>query len=152
MTERSALAAELSVQVPRDRDAPAFARNLVRTSLGTELPTRQLTDLLVIVSELTTNALLHGVGEISLRVSVDNGRVSGVVLDEGNGFCGDVGDHGIDEIGKKGLLIVATLAERWGIHEGSSHVWFELAAAAQADLLPPRIGVRGGHHDVGARS
>jgi hypothetical protein len=136
MTERSASTAELSVRVPRDKDAPALARDVVRTSFGAELPARQLFDLLVIVSELTTNALLHGVGDISLRVSVENGRASGEVVDEGNGFSGDVDGHGIDDIGRKGLLIVATLAERWGIHEGSSHVWFELAPPVEAKPLP----------------
>jgi hypothetical protein len=33
---------------------------------------------------------------------------------------------GIEEIGGRGLEIVAALADRWGIHEGSSHVWFEM--------------------------
>jgi anti-sigma regulatory factor (Ser/Thr protein kinase) len=136
MTERSALAAELSVQVPRGKDAPALARSAVRRSFAAELPTQQLDDLLVIVSELTTNAVLHGVGEIRLRVSVENSRASGEIVDQGRGFAGDVRDHGIDEFGKKGLLIVARLAERWGIHEGSSHVWFELASTMNASVSP----------------
>jgi anti-sigma regulatory factor (Ser/Thr protein kinase) len=144
MTERSALAPELWVQVPRGTDAPAFARNLVQTSCAAELPAQQLADLLVIVSELTTNALVHGVGEIRLRVSVENGRASGEVLDQGSGFASDIPDHGIDHIGNKGLLIVATLADRWGIHEHSSHVWFELASAMNAS--PQDCEPVSGHH------
>jgi anti-sigma regulatory factor (Ser/Thr protein kinase) len=124
------LAAELSVQVPRGRDAPAFARHAVQTLCVDELPAQQLADLLVIVSELTTNATLHGVGEIKLRVGVENGRVFGEVIDQGSGFASDVHHHGIKDIGRKGLLIVATLADRWGVHDGSSHVWFELASEA----------------------
>jgi hypothetical protein len=45
------LATELSAQVPRGRDAPAFARKVVLTSRADELPAQQLADLLVIVSE-----------------------------------------------------------------------------------------------------
>jgi hypothetical protein len=44
------LATELSAQVPRGRDAPAFAK-VVLTSRADELPAQQLADLLVIVSE-----------------------------------------------------------------------------------------------------
>jgi anti-sigma regulatory factor (Ser/Thr protein kinase) len=128
MIEPSAWAAELSLQVPRGIDGPAFARRVVQTSCAAELPAQQLADLLVIVSELTTNALLHGVGEITLRVSVENGRASGEVSDQGSGFARDVRDHGIDDVGKRGLLIVGTLADRWGIHERASHVWFELGS------------------------
>jgi hypothetical protein len=137
MTERSA-ATELWVQVPSGRNAPAFARNVVQRSYADELPAQQLADLLVIVSELTTNATLHGVGEISLGVSVENGCVFGEVIDQGSGFVGDVGGHGLDEVGRKGLLIVATLADRWGIHEGSSHVWFELATHDEREPVQRR--------------
>jgi anti-sigma regulatory factor (Ser/Thr protein kinase) len=134
MTERSALVAGLSVQVPRGRHAPAFARNAVQTWCADVLPAQQLADLLVIVSELTTNATLHGVGEIRLLVSVENGRVVGEVIDQGSGFVSEAPDHGIGGVGKQGLPIVATMAERWGIHEGSSHVWFELAPFDECEL------------------
>ncbi len=32
-----------------------------------------------------------------------------------------------DEAGGWGLHLVETLAESWGVREGSTHVWFELA-------------------------
>ena len=118
---------ELSVEVPRGLAAAGFARNLVHASFSEELSIGQLDDLLVIVSELTTNATLYGLGEIRLRVSVEDGRVFGEVIDQGSGFVRPVNDHGGDVVGSRGLLIVAALAERWGIHDGSSHVWFELA-------------------------
>jgi anti-sigma regulatory factor (Ser/Thr protein kinase) len=127
------LAAGLSVQVPRGRHAPAFARSVVQTWCTDELPAQQLADLLVLVSELTTNATLHGRGEIRLRVHIEDGRVFGAVIDEGGGFVLEAPVRGIDEVGKRGLPIVATMAEDWGIHEGSSHVWFELAPAMNAN-------------------
>ncbi|HEV2060079.1 MAG TPA: hypothetical protein VGR11_12040 [Solirubrobacteraceae bacterium] len=78
------MAAELSVDVPRGRGAPAVARKLARARFEQELPVRHLDDLLVIVSELTSNAVLHGAGDIRLRVSVENGRVYGELIDEGS--------------------------------------------------------------------
>ncbi len=134
--------AELSVDVPRGTHAPALARGLVQSRFGEELPAQQLDDLLVIVSELTTNAALYGVGEIRLRVSVDDGRVYGEVVDEGVGFVREVRDRGIDEVGQKGLMIVAMLAERWGIHEGTSHVWFEVASGDESQAAAPRLATR----------
>ncbi len=136
------MAAELSVQVPRAEGAAALARNVVRARFRRQLPPDQLADLLVIVSELTTNATLYGAGEIRLRVSVEDGRVFGEVVDQGGGFTEKVRDHGIDEVGNKGLLIVAALAEQWGIHEGSSHVWFELAPGDDRAPVEPDLGTQ----------
>lgn len=111
----------------------------MRACFGQQLPAQQLTDLLVIVSELTTNAARHGAGEIRLRVSVENDRVYGEVSDQGTGFVTEVRDRGIDEVGNKGLLIVGTLAERWGIHAGSSHVWFEIAPGRHGSRADPQL-------------
>lgn len=135
------MTAELSVQVPRGVGAAALARSVVRARFRRELSVERLADLEVIISELTTNATVYGVGEIRLRVSVDGGHVFGEVIDQGCGFVHDVYDHGLDDIGKKGLLIVAALSEQWGIHDGSSHVWFELSAADRAATPDPELGV-----------
>jgi two-component sensor histidine kinase len=134
------MSVELSMDVPRGTNAPSLARNVVEARFAPQLSAQQLADLLVIVSELTTNATLYGVGEIRLRINVENGRVYGEVVDEGSGFVGDVREQGIEEIGKRGLLIVAALAEQWGIHEGSSHVWFELAAGEDREPADPELG------------
>lgn len=130
------------MQVPRGMGAAALARNVVQARFNDALPVDQLADLLVIVSELTTNATLHGVGEIRLRVSIESGRVFGEVSDQGGGFANEVADRGIGEVGNKGLLIVAALAEAWGIHDGSSHVWFELAPGDRRAPARPDLGIR----------
>ncbi len=128
MPETRDSAPELAVELPRSTDASVIARTAVHARLERELPSRQLDDLLVIVSELTTNAAIYGVGEIRLRLAVEGTRVYGEVADEGAGFVSDVRERRRDEIGKRGLLIVAKLADCWGIHEGSSRVWFEIDA------------------------
>jgi anti-sigma regulatory factor (Ser/Thr protein kinase) len=134
------MAVELSVDVPRGTHAATVARKLAQTRFAGHLPAQQLDDLLVIVSELATNAVLHGTGDITLRVSVAHGRVYGEVVDEGHGFVNEVRVRGVDEVGKKGLLIVGALAEQWGIHEGSSHVWFELRPEVDRDVIDPELG------------
>ena len=134
------MAVELSVDVPRGTHAATVARKLAQTRFAGHLPAQQLDDLLVVVSELTSNAVLHGAGEIRLRVSVEDGCVYGEVIDEGTGFVQDVHVRGIDDVGGKGLVIVAALAEQWGIHEGSSHVWFELTPRIDCDIVDPELG------------
>lgn len=134
------MAAELSVDVPRGQDGPVLARRLAQARFARDLPAQQLDDLLVVVSELTTNAVLHGAGRIRLRVRVEDGRVYGEVVDDGSGFVNDVRGRGIDEVGKRGLVIVAALAEHWGIHEGSSHVWFELTPGDGREVVDPGLG------------
>jgi hypothetical protein len=39
------------------------------------------------------------------------------------------------------LLVVEALCTRWGIHEGTTHVWFELRSRdASAGLAEPQLG------------
>jgi anti-sigma regulatory factor (Ser/Thr protein kinase) len=136
----TAVADELSFDVPRWEHAPGLARTRVREAFAGRIPPRQLEDLLVIVSELSTNALLYGRGDIRVRVQLDGGVVRGEVIDDGKGFERAVAQHGIDAVGGKGLHIVGSLAREWGIHDGSSHVWFELAPGEESETADPQLG------------
>lgn len=126
---------ELSFAVPRDERGPGLSRAAVRDSFRGRISTRELEDLQVIVSELTTNALLYGDGEIHLHALLENGLVHGGVVDEGHGFERSVRPRGVDAIGGNGLNIVGGLARRWGIHDDSSHVWFVLAPDADVAAI-----------------
>jgi anti-sigma regulatory factor (Ser/Thr protein kinase) len=88
-------------------------------------------DLLLIVSELVTNAVLHGAEPICLRLWAADGCVRGAVDDHGNGvprmlapevvFGDDMSEHG------RGLALVAALARTvsWRrLPEGGIRVWF----------------------------
>jgi len=33
------------------------------------------------------------------------------------------------DVGGWGLHLVESLSDRWGVHDGSTHVWFELGAS-----------------------
>ena len=87
----------------------------------------EVPDFELAVSELVSNALLHGEGRIHVQLSCDaDGRVRLEVGDEGR----DGGDaprpHLVDRrFGGWGLRFVDQLAESWGAvrHEGGTLVW-----------------------------
>src|SRR5207248_452190 len=98
---------------------------------GEELEAAQL-----LASELVTNAFLHGQGNITLRAALDQDRMLVEVIDEGKGFERELRQHDFDDFHGRGLAIVESQASRWGIHEGTTHVWFELERPG------PRLGIR----------
>ncbi|MEV6958919.1 ATP-binding protein [Streptomyces sp. NPDC051207] len=84
-------------------------------------------DVLLCVSELTTNALVHGVPpgrRFLLRMRHDGHGVRVEVHDSGDGVprIADRADEG-----GRGLLLVAALADRWGVGARSPGkvVWAE---------------------------
>lgn len=116
----------LSLDVPRDRTGFTMARAVIQEYLCAEATPDEISDVRLIMSELVTNAAVHGAGPITLRLTVAGESIRGEVVDGGGGFEREIRARGADEIGGRGLLLVASLAHRWGVHEGSSHVWFEL--------------------------
>jgi anti-sigma regulatory factor (Ser/Thr protein kinase) len=87
------------------------------------------------VSELATNAFLHGCGKIVLCAELDRDRLLVEVIDEGAGFERELRPHDLHALGGRGLMIVDAEASRWGIQEGTTHVWFELERPG------PRLGL-----------
>ena len=134
------MAAELSLDVPRTSSGPSVARRVLAGRFGEELSPEQLADVSMVVSELTTNALLYGEGQIRLRVGADEDRVYGEVIDEGAGFATELAERDLAAVGGQGLLIVAALSDRWGVHEGSSHIWFEIARGGDREPVEPEVG------------
>jgi serine/threonine-protein kinase RsbW len=117
---------DLSLELESEPSAAERARDKLESRLGGQLPADFLLDLLLIVSELVTNSFRHGPGEpIQVRITVDeHGSVRGEIEDQGSGEVAirEMADGG----GGFGLRIVDALADRWGVYEDSTHVWFEL--------------------------
>ena len=126
---------ELTLELPHLQTAPRLARSAVSDRFAEELGRDRIETLCLVVSELVTNAVVHGRGAITLKIRVDGDRVYGEVVDEGSGFEREVRECGPDEFNGPGLTIVDALSRCWGIHEGTTHVWFELA---QPDDPPRR--------------
>jgi two-component sensor histidine kinase len=98
------------------------ARRHVRYALGPFADPETVDRIQLVVSELVTNAIKHGPGElISLRlVSEPDGGISGEVVDQGNGVVA-IREQ---DIGGLGLPIVDALTSAWGVYPGSTRVWF----------------------------
>ena len=113
-----------------DRKAPSEARRIVDLHLKGVLGAEQSLDLMLLISELVTNAILHGEGMrsgIVVYVAVAPERVRVEVCDGGKGFEFSTESPVDGVIGGQGLRIVDVLASRWGVagHDGTC-VWFEL--------------------------
>jgi anti-sigma regulatory factor (Ser/Thr protein kinase) len=109
--------------------AAAEARAAVTSCFDGLLSADKLDDLLLVVSELVTNSVLHGHGEIDMRVSSDGKIVSGAVTDEGRGFDWHASPRDPRRIGGNGLHIVGRVSEQWGLGDGATSVWFEIRVA-----------------------
>ncbi|GAA2329469.1 ATP-binding protein [Streptomyces caniferus] len=108
----------------RERRSVRLARAFARTALADWGLERRADDVLLCVSELATNALLHGVPpgrRYRLRLSLgEDGLLRVEVHDSGDGEprvplsvpC----DGGEGESGR-GLLLVSALADAWGVGE-----------------------------------
>ncbi|ALV34308.1 ATP-binding protein [Streptomyces sp. CdTB01] len=113
------------------RSVQAARRFTAETLTGWDLAgTDRADDVLLCVSELVTNALLHGVppGRHSRLLLRYDGRVLGVeVHDSGPGVPRVVDDGDTGAEGGRGLLLVAALSDKWGVRERElgKAVWCE---------------------------
>lgn len=105
-------------------DLPATARQRLREFAGPVLDDATLNDSLLVLSELVTNALLHGGISRSVNISF---RLSGERMWVGVTQPGPFEDSNPDE-GGMGLKLVERIANRWGVMESdnTSVVWFEM--------------------------
>jgi GAF domain-containing protein/anti-sigma regulatory factor (Ser/Thr protein kinase) len=101
------------------------------------LDEQQLDTARLLASELVTNAVRHGAGDIALTIRPEDSHVRFEVRDEGAGGSRRRSNPGPD--GGFGLNLVDTLASRWGIEDDHARVWFELARAPQTPPIssPP---------------
>jgi len=116
-----------AVDIPRDHHAPAAARRAVERLEG-RVDDELIPEMRLLVSELITNSVKYG-GEGSITLKVDAarpGKIRAEVIDQGAGFVPMARDRPATEVGGWGLHLVQTLANRWGVHEGSTRVWFEI--------------------------
>jgi anti-sigma regulatory factor (Ser/Thr protein kinase) len=128
-------AAAFERELPRATDAPWIARRSVGDWLGAALQVDELQRAQLLTSELVTNAVLHGRGRIVLRADLNEVRVRVEVIDEGGGFEIELRQPDFEDLNGRGLLIVDAESNRWGLDEGTTHVWFELERPG------PRLGM-----------
>lgn len=100
-------------------------QTLARWALG---QLRDDTELLV--SELTTNALLHGGGAAELRLAAD-GRELRVEVHDVSPMLPSARNYGVTSTTGRGLRMVDLLSADWGAEptENGKRVWFTLPLA-----------------------
>jgi anti-sigma regulatory factor (Ser/Thr protein kinase) len=116
-------------ELPKSSEAPGLARDAVH-SLRDGVPEDFVGDAALLVSELVSNGVKYG-GEGLIRLQVEAGpdRVRAEIVDQGSGFAPQTRANRKMELGDEGgwgLHLVETLADDWGVYEGSTHVWFEI--------------------------
>ncbi|MEU1468262.1 ATP-binding protein [Streptomyces sp. NPDC005761] len=123
--------------LPALRTSARAARDTVRSRLRDwKLPGDTCCDAVLLVSELTTNAVLHtGSGHVlcGLTLAGDERRLRIELHDEGSTPVRRPEHHaGPDEEGGRGLLLVQQLADSWGSARSTRGegkvVWAELTA------------------------
>jgi anti-sigma regulatory factor (Ser/Thr protein kinase) len=122
--------AEQRLELARHPASAGQARQLVDALLrgsGASEDARQSGQL--VASELVTNALQHGKGAIELRLKLIGEFLRIEVVDQGRDQAPAVRQAQPDETGGWGLRIVDRLAAQWGVFEGTTHVWADVALA-----------------------
>jgi anti-sigma regulatory factor (Ser/Thr protein kinase) len=119
-----------STTLPPAATTPAAARAFARDAVAKGRATVHVDDLALVVSELVTNAVLHGTGDVTLELTVDENAVRVEVHDESPGEVGAMERPPQAESGR-GLLLVSRLATRWGTRSagGGKVVWADLVAS-----------------------
>jgi anti-sigma regulatory factor (Ser/Thr protein kinase) len=119
----------VSVDIDRDLAAPAAARRVVE-AFGASLDPSVVPDVKLLVSELISNSVKYGRdGQVQLILRSEDRHhvhVHVEVVDQGVGFVPAARDRPKTEPGGWGLHMVEALTQRWGVREGSTHVWFEI--------------------------
>ena len=94
--------------------------------------------LLLLASELVTNAILHAHTPVELGICVDGGRALVCVADRmPNTEPLTPRDHSRDRPGGRGLALVADLSDDWGTtaFTGGKTVWFTLPLTTTVDRV-----------------
>jgi hypothetical protein len=145
------LAYDVELRLPEDYGSPALAREFAAKTLSRwDYPGRH-DDVILIVSELVANALMHGKGAPVLRLRAtpgdadgpDPGRPAGVRIEVGDDSPVLPAVRGPSPVGGVGLKLVERLSAGWGAAhrdggpDGGKVVWCELVAEPAADPALP---------------
>ena len=115
---------------PRPRSV-AIARHAVGRLLASAplIPTERVEDVLLLVSEVVTNAVMHARTTVRVTALAAAGRVLVAVTDDDPQHAPCTAERGTMATSGRGLRLVELLASSWGVEVGetSKVVWFEAA-------------------------
>ena len=117
--------------LPATAGSPAAAREWARHSGCQNHVPELMDDALLLISELVTNAVLHGGPPISLAIECDETLLH-VRVRDGSSALPAPRVAGVEAEGGRGMMLVALLTTTWGVtpvaddYGGGKEVWFEL--------------------------
>ncbi len=126
--KKAAAVSSLRISLPRDISSPAVARRQVREFAAAH-HVEDPTLLLLVVSELVTNAVVHGAEPIEMCARVEGGTVRVEVFDSDPDVSTVVTPpRPSEKIGGRGLEIIDAVTRRWGAVPNNTGkiVWAEL--------------------------
>lgn len=122
--------------LPAAPESVGEARRLMRRAGAPFVDESRRADLLLVLSEVLSNAVRHGDpgGELLLAVTPKDDYLCVQVTDAGPGFAPTPRAHTPDDDGGWGLFLVEQFTRRWGLtREGArTRVWFEFDFSAPA--------------------
>ena len=126
------------------RECPGAVRRHIREVLAERLASSELDDVLLVVSELVTNSVLHVGRSLRVRVLIEPGLLRLEVLDDSPRQPIVRRTAQGTEVSGRGLPLVDRLSRAWGIElrERGKCVWSELALTVGEPTQPVSAGVR----------
>ncbi|SDJ30718.1 Histidine kinase-like ATPase domain-containing protein [Frankineae bacterium MT45] len=122
----------VTISLPQTSDAPAVARAFVATHVARLAPSL-VDDAELLVSELVTNALVHGRPAITVQIAASETGLTLSVSDAGDPIPQSRAAAHPGLPNGRGLLIVDSVAADWGVIPAvplpGKTVWFELPLA-----------------------
>jgi hypothetical protein len=114
--------------LPAVDTSPQAAREFTRETLASWLLASALDNVELVASELVTNAVLHGEGDVTLTLSIDGGGVRVEVRDDAVAEPSE-GVLSGSRTGGRRLVVVAALSTQWGSSSepaGGKVVWAQV--------------------------
>ncbi len=144
-TESAEFLERIDSELLREPTAPARARSEVRQILKTIVDESDLATVVLLTSELVTNAVIHpresDDERVGFRMTIYPHRIRVLVDDPGDGFDPATPVHPTEH-GGRGLMLVDRASARWGAGRVATArgdrfaVWFEIErGASQARAL-----------------
>jgi len=118
----------LERELPQSRQAPALARAFLREASCGAHRAAVVDEAVLLVSEVVTNAVLHGGPPITVAVDCDGGGLQ-VLVRDGSPRLLQRRQANEDDEGGRGLELVDLLSSEWGVQPeppDGKHVWFRL--------------------------
>ncbi|HWD47736.1 MAG TPA: ATP-binding protein [Actinomycetota bacterium] len=134
------------IDLPRSASSVGTARRFIEARVSAwSFPRRAAERLVLIGSELVTNAVLHARTDLTLTLELEDGRARISVKDQSQAPA-TLRHYRADALTGRGLGVVAALSDSWGISAAADGkvVWAEVATDDAGDEAPRPPELRNG--------